>query len=303
MKNKTLLILAAGMSSRFGGLKQVEPLGPNGEFIIDYSIYDAIKAGFNKIVFIIKEENLQIFKDTIEKRMEKFLKKKNVTVEYVFQNFDNVPSNYKISEERVKPLGTAHAILCAKDVIKEPFMIINADDFYGYDAFDKASLFLDKENSKELGLVGYNVINTITENGSVKRGVCNIENGYLKNVIESEISVVNGTIKGVSLSDRKIEILDPKKQVSMNMICFFPKFMDYIEENFIDFLDNADLSKSEYLIPDVITKAINTNLCKVKVIDTSAKWVGFTYKEDKEGVIFYINSLIDEKEYPRDLWK
>ena len=303
MKNKTLLILAAGMGSRFGGLKQVEPLGPNGEFIIDYSIYDAIKAGFNKIVFIIKEENLQIFKDTIEKRMEKFLKKKNVTVEYVFQNFDNVPSNYKIPEERVKPLGTAHAILCAKDVIKEPFMIINADDFYGYDAFDKASLFLDKENSKELGLVGYNVINTITENGSVKRGVCNIENGYLKNVIESEISVVNGTIKGVSLSDGKIEILDPKKQVSMNMICFFPKFMDYIEENFIDFLDNADLSKSEYLIPDVITKAINTNLCKVKVIDTSAKWVGFTYKEDKEGVIFYINSLIDEKEYPRDLWK
>lgn len=303
MKNKTLLILAAGMGSRFGGLKQVEPLGPNGEFIIDYSIYDAIKAGFNKIVFIIKEENLQIFKDTIEKRMEKFLKKKNVTVEYVFQNFDNVPSNYKIPEERVKPLGTAHAILCAKDVIKEPFMIINADDFYGYDAFDKASLFLDKENSKELGLVGYNVINTITENGSVKRGVCNIENGYLKNVIESEISVVNGTIKGVSLSDGKIEILDPQKQVSMNMICFFPKFMDYIEENFIDFLDNADLSKSEYLIPDVITKAINTNLCKVKVIDTSAKWVGFTYKEDKEGVIFYINSLIDEKEYPRDLWK
>ena len=303
MKNKTLLILAAGMGSRFGGLKQVEPLGPNGEFIIDYSIYDAIKAGFNKIVFIIKEENLQIFKNTIEKRMEKFLKKKNVTVEYVFQNFDNVPSNYKIPEERVKPLGTAHAILCAKDVIKEPFMIINADDFYGYDAFDKASLFLDKENSKELGLVGYNVINTITENGSVKRGVCNIENGYLKNVIESEISVVNGTIKGVSLSDGKIEILDPKKQVSMNMICFFPKFMDYIEENFIDFLDNADLSKSEYLIPDVITKAINTNLCKVKVIDTSAKWVGFTYKEDKEGVIFYINSLIDEKEYPRDLWK
>ena len=303
MKNKTLLILAAGMGSRFGGLKQVEPLGPNGEFIIDYSIYDAIKAGFNKIVFIIKEENLKIFKNTIEKRMEKFLKKKNVTVEYVFQNFDNVPSNYKIPEERVKPLGTAHAILCAKDVIKEPFMIINADDFYGYDAFDKASLFLDKENSKELGLVGYNVINTITENGSVKRGVCNIENGYLKNVIESEISVVNGTIKGVSLSDGKIEILDPQKQVSMNMICFFPKFMDYIEENFIDFLDNADLSKSEYLIPDVITKAINTNLCKVKVIDTSAKWVGFTYKEDKEGVIFYINSLIDEKEYPRDLWK
>ena len=303
MKNKTLLILAAGMGSRFGGLKQVEPLGPNGEFIIDYSIYDAIKAGFNKIVFIIKEENLKIFKNTIEKRMEKFLKKKNVTVEYVFQNFDNVPSNYKIPEERVKPLGTAHAILCAKDVIKEPFMIINADDFYGYDAFDKASLFLDKENTKELGLVGYNVINTITENGSVKRGVCNIENGYLKNVIESEISVVNGTIKGVSLSDGKIEILDPQKQVSMNMICFFPKFMDYIEENFIDFLDNADLSKSEYLIPDVITKAINTNLCKVKVIDTSAKWVGFTYKEDKEGVIFYINSLIDEKEYPRDLWK
>jgi len=303
MKKKTLLILAAGMGSRFGGLKQVEPLGPNGEFIIDYSIYDAIKAGFNKIVFIIKEENQKIFKDTIEKRMKNFLKKKNVEIEYVYQNLDNVPSKYKIPEERVKPLGTAHAILCAKDVIKEPFMIINADDFYGYDAYDKAGFFLDKDNLKELGIVGYNVINTITENGSVKRGVCNIEHGYLKNIIESEISVVNGKIKGVALSGGKVEDLDSHKQVSMNMICFYPEFMNYIEEKFIDFLENADLSKAEYLIPDVITDAIENNICKVKVIDTSAKWVGFTYKEDKEGVVFYINNLIEEKKYPKDLWK
>ena len=303
MKNKTLLILAAGMGSRFGGLKQVEPLGPNGEFIIDYSIYDAIKAGFNKIVFIIKEENLNIFKDTIEKRMEEFLKKKNITIKYVFQNNKNVPSKYKIPDDRVKPLGTAHAILCAKNAIQEPFMIINSDDFYGFESFDNASLFLDRENLKEIGMVGYNVINTLTENGSVKRGVCNIENGYLKSIDESEITVNNEEIKSISLGTGTIKKLDKHKQVSMNMICFYPEFFNYIEERFIDFLENNDLEKAEYLIPDVITSAINNNICKVKVIDTGAKWVGFTYKEDKEMVQFYINSLIDDNKYPRDLWK
>ena len=303
MKNKTLLVLAAGMGSRFGGLKQVEPLGPNGEFIIDYSIYDAIKAGFNKIVFVIKEENLEIFKNTIEKRMDDYLKKNNIEIEYIFQNLNNVPSEYKIPEDRIKPLGTAHAILCAKNIIHEPFMIINADDFYGYDAYDKASLFLEKDNLNEIGIVGYNVINTITENGSVKRGVCNIENGYLKNIVESEISVIDGNIKSVALSNGRVEHLDREKQVSMNMICFYPEFMNYIEKCFNDFLSNKDLTKDEYLIPDVITKAINDDICKVKIIDTSAKWVGFTYKEDKEGVIFYINSLIEDKKYPKDLWK
>ena len=302
MKNKTLLILAAGMGSRFGGLKQLEPFGPNGEFIIDYSIYDAVKCGFNKIVFIIKEEHYDIFKSTIGSRIEKYLKNKKVKVEYVFQNLDNVPEEYKIPEERVKPLGTAHAVLCAKNVIKEPFMIINADDFYGYNAYLTARDFMDNNRSNTIGLVGYNVINTITENGSVKRGICNIKNGYLDTVDESEIWVDVDKIKARSLVTGKLYEIDKEKKVSMNMICFYPEFMDYIEEKFVEFLEYSDLTKDEFLIPSVISDGIKNELCKVKVLDTTAKWVGVTYKEDKEMVEFYIKSLIEDNEYPSNLW-
>ena len=165
MKDKTLLILAAGMGSRYGGLKQTEKFGPNGEYIIDYSIYDAIESGFNKVVFVIKEENYDLFRETVGKRVENHVK-----VEYVFQNMDNVPSKYTIPEDRVKPLGTAHAILCAKDKIHEEFAIINADDFYGRDAFEVASKFMDT-NEKDIAIVGYKVKNTLTENGAVKRGL------------------------------------------------------------------------------------------------------------------------------------
>ena len=302
MKNKTLLILAAGMGSRFGGLKQLEPFGPNGEFIIDYSIYDAVKCGFNKIVFIIKEEHYDIFKSTIGSRIEKYLKNKKVKVEYVFQNLDNVPEEYKIPEERVKPLGTAHAVLCAKNVIKEPFMIINADDFYGYNAYLTARDFMDNNSSNTIGLVGYNVINTITENGSVKRGICNIKNTYLDTVDESEIWVDVDKIKARSLVTGKLYEIDKEKKVSMNMICFYPEFMDYIEEKFVEFLEYSDLTKDEFLIPSVISDGIKNELCKVKVLDTTAKWVGVTYKEDKEMVEFYIKSLIEDNEYPSNLW-
>ncbi len=302
MKDKTLLILAAGMGSRFGGLKQLEPFGPNGEFIIDYSIYDAVKCGFNKIVFIIKEEHYDIFKSTIGSRIEKFLKDKKVKVEYVFQNLDNVPEGYSIPEERVKPLGTAHAILCAKDVVKEPFMIINADDFYGYNAYLTARDFMDNNSSNTIGLVGYNVINTITENGSVKRGICNIKNGYLDTVDESEIWVNDDKIQARSLVTGKMSVIEKEKKVSMNMICFYPEFMNYIEEKFVEFLEYSDLSKDEFLIPSVISDGIKNDICKVKVLDTTAKWVGVTYKEDKEMVEFYIKSLIEDKEYPNNLW-
>ncbi len=303
MKDKALIILAAGMGSRFGGLKQLEPLGPNGEFIIDYSVYDAIRCGFNKIVFIIKEELFDTFKSTIGSRIEEFANTKNVKIEYVFQNLDNVPSEYKIPEDRVKPLGTAHAILCAKDVINEPFMIINADDFYGYDAFLTGRDFMDNNSTNTIGLVGYNVINTLTENGTVKRGICNIKNGYLDNIDESEISVNNEKIMAKSLVTGKLSEIEPEKKVSMNMICFYPEFMDYINEKFIDFLENADLSKDEFFIPSVISDGINNDICKVKVLDTDAKWVGVTYKEDKDIVVFYLNSLIEDKKYPNNLWK
>ena len=188
-KDITLVILAAGMGSRFGGLKQIEPMGPNGEFIIDYSIYDALQAGFNKVVFLIKEENYEIFKETIGARVEPHIK-----VEYAFQKNDNVPLYYEELKERQKPLGTAHAILCCQDKVQEPFMIINADDFYGRDAFQKGAEFLKKMDTKkiphEYGMVGYLVKNTITENGAVKRGVCNVENGFLTKLVESSVGRV-----------------------------------------------------------------------------------------------------------------
>ena len=296
MKDKTLLILAAGMGSRYGGLKQTEKFGPNGEFIIDYSIHDAIKNGFNKVVFIIKEENYDLFRTTVGKRIEK-----QVKVEYVFQNFDNVPKKYTIPSERVKPLGTAHAILCAKDVINEPFIIINADDFYGEESFSIASKHLDN-NEEDISIVGYKVINTMTENGSVKRGVLREKNGNLLEIIESSIVKENNKIIASPLNGDKEFEIDEDTNVSMNMITFYPSIFRYIGEDFIEFLNNSNLEKDEFLIPDVISKIIKNKKMDVKVINTNAKWVGVTYKDDKESVQNYINSLIEEGKYNKNLW-
>ena len=297
MKDKTLLILAAGMGSRFGGLKQAEKFGPNGEYIIDYSIYDAIRCGFNKVVFIIKEENYDLFRETVGKRIEGKIK-----VEYVFQNLDNVPNNYKIPSSRIKPLGTAHAVLCAKDVINEPFLMINSDDFYGYDAFKVVSEFMDID-SKELAIVGYNVKNTLTENGAVKRGVLKEKDGNLIEIVESSIENKNDKILATPLGTDNTKEIDSDTKVSMNMIAFLPNFFKYIEDNFEEFLKNNNLEKDEYLIPDVVMKSINDKYFTVKVIDTNAKWVGVTYKEDKDSVINYINELIEEKVYKSNLWE
>ena len=299
-KNLTLLILAAGMGSRFGGLKQIEPFGPNGEFIIDYSIYDAIKAGFNKVVFIIKEENYEIFKETIGKRVEDKIK-----VEYAFQKLEDLPEGYNCPEERVKPWGTAHAILAAKNNINEPFAIINADDFYGYDAYSVISKFLKEEKNEETyGLVGYQVKNTLTENGSVKRGVCKLNNGYLDEIIESSVIEENGVITASPLDGSDSFEVSKDSSVSMNMLGFTPSLFSYIEKNFPKFLDdNKDnMLKCEYLIPDVLTQATKENYAKTKVLPTTAKWEGVTYKEDKESVVKAIQKLIDEGVYPHNLW-
>ena len=297
--NKTLLIMAAGMGSRFGGLKQIEPVGPNNEFIIDYSIYDAIRNGFNKVVIIIKKENYDIFRETIGKRIED-----KINVEYVFQELDNLPDGYKLPENRVKPWGTAHAILCAKDVINESFAIINADDFYGNDAYRVISNFMDKSEGNDFAIVGYDVINTLTENGSVKRGVCKISNDRLINIDESIIEISNGLIKATSLVSGNSYLIEDDTKVSMNMMAFTPRIFKYIEDNFKEFLDeNKDnIEKCEFLIPTVLAKGINNNFCNVSVIDTTAKWAGVTYKEDKESVVNYINELIENKEYPNKLW-
>ena len=296
MKDKTLVVMAAGMGSRFGGLKQAEKFGPNGEFIVDYSIYDAIRCGFNKVVFIIKEENYELFKETVGSRVENHIK-----VEYVFQNLDNVPSKYNIPSERIKPLGTAHAVLCTKGIVNEDFVVINADDFYGYDAFKVASSYMDS-NKNDIAIIGYKVKNTLTENGSVKRGVLKLKDGKLNSIIESKIEVIDNKIICEPLSGEDSFEADDNTLVSMNMIVFPKDFINYIESDFINFLNNADLLKDEFFIPSVVTKAINNNDYNVIIKETNSKWVGVTYKEDTPNVKNYIKEQIQNKVYKEDLW-
>ena len=297
MKKKTLVIMAGGIGSRYGGNKQLEVVGPNDETIIDYSIFDAIKNGFNEIVFIIRKEHYDLVKDSIVRRI-----KDKVKIKFAFQNNDNVPDYIKIPDNRTKPLGTAHAILCAKDVIDSDFAILNADDFYGEDAFKVISKFMDSMND-EIGIVGYSVLNTLSENGSVKRGILKEDNnGNLLEIRESSIRNENNELIAIDLVTNEELKVNNNDKVSMNMIAFPKHFLNYIEDNFISFLENSNLEKDEYLIPVLIDKVIKENKMNVKVIDTSAKWVGITYKEDKMSVVNYINSLIEDGKYNKDLW-
>lgn len=296
---KTLLVMAAGMGSRFGGLKQIEPMGPNGEFLIDYSVYDAKLAGFTKIVFIIKEENYDIFKETIGKRVEPYIE-----TEYVFQDDSNLKEKYKNLQTRVKPLGTGHAILCAKDKVKTPFAIINADDFYGRDAYVVASKYLDKIDDKHYAVVGYKVGKTLSPNGAAKRGICREENGKLKDLIESSVEKIDDKIIAKPLDGDTEFTVEDDSLVSMNMLLFTPKIFDYLEEKLIKFLETNknDLSKCEFLIPDVVKDAIKEDRVEVDLLSTNAIWHGVTYKEDKEEVVKAIDELIKEKVYPNKLW-
>ncbi len=294
-----LVIMAAGMGSRFGGLKQIEPVHKNGEFIIDYSIYDAIRYGFDKVIFIIKEENYEIFKETIGSRIEDKIK-----VEYVFQKNDNVP--FELPKDRVKPLGTAHAILCCKDAVKDNFLVLNSDDFYGRDAFRVASKYLkEKKDSNEFGMVGYLVSNTLTENGSVKRGVCEIKDGYVTNLVESSVEEKDSKIVATPLDGRKQFEVSDETLVSMNMFMFTPKIFELLENDFDEFYKNNvdNLLKCEYLIPDVVCDNIKKGNITFKALKTSAKWMGVTYKEDKEALVNGINSLVESGEYLDKLWE
>lgn len=297
----TLVIMAAGMGSRFGGLKQIEPIDEYGNFIIDYSIYDAIQEGFTKIVFIIKKENYDIFRDTVGKRVEKHIK-----VEYVFQELDTLPNGYSVPDGRVKPWGTGHAILCAKDVVNENFAIINADDFYGRDAFRVIAKFLKNNNdSSKYAMAGYKVCNTVTENGSVKRGVCEVKDNYLTKLIESSIDRVDGHLVATPLEGGESFDVSDDDVVSMNMFGFTPKLFEYLEDGFPKFLDsNKDnLLKCEYLIPTVVFEKIENGDITVEVLKTSAVWQGITYKEDKDKVVSGIKALVDKGEYPEGVWK
>ena len=297
-KDLTLVIMAAGMGSRFGGLKQIEPIGPNNEFLIDYSIYDAIKAGFSKIVFIIKKENEEIFKSTIGTRVEG-----HIPVSYVFQDSSNIPVNIDFSN-REKPLGTGHAIYCCKDEVTVPFAIINADDFYGRDAFIKIAEFLKNTDDNSYGLVGYKVNNTLTDNGSVKRGICYAKDNYLTYIVESSIERKNNKIIASPLNGKEPFEVTPDTLVSMNMIGFTPKIFNYLEKELTYFLNNpnTNLEKDEFLIPDVLQTSISEDNKKVKVLDTTAVWYGVTHKEDKDFVVNSINKLVTDGIYPNNLW-
>lgn len=298
-----LVILAAGMGSRFGGLKQIEPMDEYGNFIIDYSIYDAIEAGFDKVIFIIKEENYDIFRQTVGSRIESKIK-----VEYVFQKLSLLPKGYSLPESRVKPLGTAQAILAAKDKVSDRFAIINADDFYGKESFVAAANFLKGECSDTVyGNVAYNVANTMTENGSVKRGILSTDkNNLLTHIEESSVEHKGSTILATPLDEsvKSFEI-ESTCPVSMNMFCFAGSIMTYLEEKFPIFLDQNknNLEKCEYLIPTVVSELIEEKKVVVKVVKCDAVWYGVTYKEDKPYVVESLKKLVDKGLYKKGLWK
>lgn len=297
-----LVILAAGMGSRFGGLKQIEPIDKYGNFIIDYSIYDAKRAGFDRVVFIIKEENYEIFKNTIGKRVED-----KIETHYAFQSLDLIPEGYTLPSDRVKPLGTAQAILAAKPYVSDKFIIINADDFYGSDAFKVAADFLRNSNDPNTyANVAYRVTNTMTENGSVKRGVLVFdENKKLDSLIESKIEKVHNDIIATPLEGGDVMNISSDTLVSMNMFCFNKNIMDYIEEGFKPFMEanKNNLASCEYLIPTVVSDLIHDNKISVDILATKAVWYGITYKEDKDNVVKSLENLMNNGEYPEGIWK
>ncbi|WP_343701893.1 sugar phosphate nucleotidyltransferase [Chitinophaga sp.] len=296
----TLLILAAGMASRYGSLKQIQQFGPSGETIIDYSIYDAIRAGFGKIVFIIRDNFAEEFKEIFEPKL-----KGKVETAYVFQNMDAFVNGHAVPADRTKPWGTAHAVLCAKDAINEPFAVINADDFYGRDAFEKMAAFLKGECKEDkYSVVGYELGKTISEHGSVSRGVCEVNgNGNLAGITErTKIYLDNGKIV-YEEGEKKVE-LGPKTPVSMNFWGFAPSVFPISEKMFDKFLtDNISNPKSEFFIPIVVDQFIAGGMGEVKVIPTSSQWFGVTYKEDAPGVQASLSALVKNGEYPDNLWK
>ena len=299
----TLLVLAAGMGSRYGSLKQIDPVGPSGETIIDYSIYDAIRAGFGKVVFIIRKSFEQDFKDLFINKLQPFIQ-----VEYVFQEIDKVPDGVEISPERTKPWGTAHAILMAKDVINEPFAVINGDDFYGAGAFKTMADYLNSltvQQQTQYALVGYQVGNTMSEHGSVSRGICLADvNELLVSVTErTNIQYTRGGI-AYQDGDGTFVFLKPETLVSMNFWGFTPEYFKQTEPMFSDFVKaNTDSLKAEFYIPSAIDALINSANASVKVLRSNARWFGVTYIEDKPVVIEKLAQLIKTGIYPTKLWK
>lgn len=294
------------MGSRYGGMKQIDPMTPHGEFIIDFSIFDAVSAGFDKVVFIIKKENLDDFHDTVGKRVERAIK-----VDYAFQSLDKIPQGFEIPEGRTKPWGTGHALLCARDKVSEPFAVINADDFYGRDAFVKLHDFLasgQADRSKaHFAMVGYILENTLTENGSVSRGICDVsESGFLNRVVErTKIQDNNGSAQ--FFEDDKWQDIDRRSVVSMNCWAFTPEIFSALEDGFNEFLagldGTPDPKKAEFFLPFLVQRQIDRGECDVRVIPTSSKWYGVTYPDDKQNFVEFAKNETAKGEYPDGLWK
>lgn len=306
MRETALVIMAAGIGSRFGGgIKQLEPMGPGGEIIMDYSIHDALEAGFNKIVFIIRKDLEQDFREIIGRRIEKI-----APVEYVYQELDRLPEGYTVPEGRKKPWGTGHAVLMVKDLVKEPFMVINADDYYGKEGFRKLHDYMVQDMDTqsdvyEICMGGFILANTLSENGTVTRGVCQMNpDGTLKSVEETYgIQVKDGRLEASDVDGSPVQVsLD--QHVSMNMWGLPPRFLDELEKDFPRFLDNigeGDL-KAEYLLPTIIGNLVRAGRARVRVLETRDKWFGVTYREDKEAVVAAIRRLIADGVYKEHLY-
>ena len=306
MKNVTLVVMAAGIGSRFGGgIKQLEPVGPNGEIIMDYSIHDALEAGCNKVVFIIRKDIEEDFKEIIGKRIEKL-----VPVEYAYQSVDELPGGRKNVWGRTKPWGTGQAVLCVKDLVKEPCIVINADDYYGKEAFVRLYQYMTTEMDVEapvydICMAGFILSNTLSDNGGVTRGVCSVDtDGYLQRVTETyEIQRKDGVLTACNEEKQPVSV-DAGQHVSMNMWGLPPRFLEMLEGGFADFLDHLgkDAMKSEYLLPKIIDKLLAEQKARVKVLETGDRWFGVTYKEDKPVVVASIQKLIEQGVYKEKLF-
>lgn len=300
MTKPSLLIMAAGLGSRYGSLKQIDPVGPSGEAIIDYSVYDAVRAGFDKVVFVIRKNIEDEFRNSLLKRFEKF-----TDIDYVFQELDMLPEPYSLPAERIKPWGTAHAVLMAKGKINQPFAAINADDFYGMDAFRKMANHLQSQGMEtDYSMVGYDLEKTLSEHGSVSRGVCSLDSdGYLKTIKERTHIRREGREIVFEENGQKFP-LDRNTKVSMNFWGFTPTIFRQIERGFKEFLSkNISELKSEYYIPALVDELIKSGNGRVNVLTSKARWFGVTYREDREMVINEIRKLVDAGDYPENLWK
>ena len=304
--NTTLIIMAAGIGSRFGeGIKQLAQMGPNGEIIMDYSIHDAKEAGFNKVVFIIRKDIFKEFEEIIGNRI-----KEQIDVEYVFQELDDLPEGFEVPEGRTKPWGTGQAVLCCKDVVKEPFVIINADDYYGKEAFVKLHDFLvfgeDLGREFTMGMGGFILKNTLSDNGTVTRGVSVVDENGLLSQIHETTGIEMGEDGQIKCDSEEVqEWISPEDKVSMNMWAGYPEFLDFLAEDFKDFLTNVEEGdlKSEYLLPNIVDKLLKEERANVKVLETQDRWFGVTYKEDKETVQDAFRELIADGVYAEKLWE